>query len=373
MCGKSFMIKDNKIKLDSFLYYVAWIIGLFRLINPKIYRAIPNAEIFTLIQIILLFICILLKKYNKIQFIKFLIIGCLLVISTVVSKNYEALLIFMLVIAFRNEDFDNIVRFDIKAKILLLILNILLIKFGIIDNQTFFKNGFSRYTLGFYSPNTFPSFLSSVIIEIVYLLKRYKITHFVLILLIIYIIDIYFCSRTCEIILLMFSILMFLTKNKNIGKLICNRFTKYLPFVLTILSFISVHLFEKNNPLFIKINDILTTRLYCASQYLQIYDIKFFGNNIIKYDNYIGYAQTIDISYINFLLQNGIVSYLIIFFMIFKLLDDLIKKKKIELLIIFVTFLLMGLTEKNALYVSSNIFLLLCATIFEKKEVNEDV
>lgn len=368
------MIKYKKIKLDSFLYYVAWIIGLFRLINPKIYRAIPNSELFTAIQFILLFICILLKKYNKKQLIGFLILGFLLVISTLVSQNYDALLIFMLVVAFRKEDFNDIVRFDIKVKILLLTLNILLIMFGVIDNQFFLKNGFPRYTLGFYSPNTFPSFLCSIIIEIIYIQKKYRIRHAIIILIITCIIDIIFCSRTCEIILLLFSILMFLSENMNISKFICNRFTKYMPFILTILSFISIYLYNKGNYLFIKINNILSTRLYCASQYLKIYNVNFFGNDIIKYDNYIGYAQTIDISYINFLLQNGIISYFIIFSMIFKLLDDLIKNKKNKLVIILITFLIMGMVEKSALYVSSNVFLLLCAMIFDdKKKVSKNV
>lgn len=358
----------NNIKIKSIcnlLFKISWLIYLIKSINVEL-KIVENLKIaLTIIEFILLFACIILQKHNSKSLTTIFITEILLVLSFMKSKNYNMLLLFNSIIAVRNLDIKKIIKFDIKSKIILLSINFILILLNIIPNLVFNKGEIIRYGLGFYNPNTFAAFIFSLTLEIIYL-NSHKSTykHIIFSILVALLIIYISYSRGSFISLIVFITLLIINKKRiNFQKII-----PYLPIIFTIISLALATLYNNGNPYAVKINEILSNRLLCATSYLKDYSINLLGNNIVFYDYWIGYTQSIDIFYISALLVHGIIIYSLVLFLVFKLIKINIKQNNILLVNILITMCIYGLAENTAYTLSCNIFLLYISTFIQTKE-----
>lgn len=363
----------KKIRISEVFFALAWFIYIFRTASPRICDQIPYFNYLIIGQFVLMAICILMKKYTKIQLLLIIFLEIILAILFKISNNYQMIMLFNFVLAFKNLELKKIVKFDIFSKTFCLLLNFFAIFINFIEFSYSIRNGKYRYDFGFYNPNTFASICMSVIIEIIYLKSINKnISKSTAILpFLTGIVLNYFCqSRGSAIILICFGIGIIFQNNRIFAKIL-----GFLPSVFTILSWGLVNLYQSGNKVAYMIDKLVSTRLYCASNYLDIYKLNLFGNNIINYDKWIGYAQSIDICYIHQPLTNGIILYAIFILLYTILLNKISKSNNKVLIIIMFAMNIFGLVEKTALLLSCNIFLLLLSDIiFNKGELRiEDI
>lgn len=361
-------MKKNKMNLSDFCFNLAWFIYIFRTATPRICDKLPFINYLLFIQFIALFICIILKKYNKKQWLIILLLESALIFLYNISRNYQMLTLFNFILAFKGYDFKKVAKYDIFLKMICLILNFLAMAFNVIDFTYSIRNGRPRYDFGFYNPNTFASICMSIVVEIIFLksLQQHSSKKLFIFPILIGLILNYYCqSRGSALILIMLGIGLLFQNFK-----IFSRLLKYLPTLLTIMSWYVLKLYTIGNSFAIKLDSLLSTRLFCASNYLKVYKLNLFGNNIINYDKWIGFVQTIDIGYIHLPLTNGLILYLIFLIFYSALLNKISKSKNKCLIVIMFVFCLFGLIEKTALLLSCNIFLLIMSDIiFFRKEL----
>lgn len=361
---------NKKVRLDYICFFLSWFIYIFRTACPKICDLIPNSNILTGIQFLLLFVCIMLKRYTYKQLLLIFLLEIALIISYLKSDNYQMILLFSNIFAFKDLEFKKALKFDISFKTIFLLLNFICIFLGVIDNSFSYRNGNFRYDFGFYNPNTFASIVTSIVIEILYIrnMKNEKRKFDFLIPIITSVILAHFCqSRGSSYILILLAVLMLFKKIDIYKKILI-----FMPTTLTIISFKLISLFNQGNAIALRVNELLSTRLFCASNYLNNYQINLLGNNIIKYEKWIGYVQTIDIAYIASPLINGILIFalFIIIFTIF--LWNIVKTNNRMIIKVMFIMCIYGLVEKNAFILSSNIFLLLISEYVLEKKLNEN-
>ena len=361
---------NKRYKLDYICFCLSWFIYIFRTACPRICDLVPNSNILTIIQFSLLLVCIFLKRYTYKQLVCIMIMEIILIMSYSKSNNYQMLLLFNNIFAFKDLEFKKMLKIDISFKTVFLLLNFICIFLGIIENSFSYRNGIYRYDMGFYNPNTFSSIVTSIVIEFVYLKEfKEKGRKYECILLVItaIILNNLCQSRGSTYILIALALLLIFEKSRISKKILI-----YMPTVFTILSFRLVDMFNKGEALAVKLNELLSTRLFCASNYLNDYAINLWGNNIIKYEKWIGYMQTIDISYIASPLINGVIVFILFMIMYHLFLWKVIKSNNSMLIKIMFVICIYGFIEKTAFVLSSNIFLLLIYEyVFKEKNISK--
>lgn len=295
------MMNQTIIKIAYFLAATDVIIG-----NLNVFKIVKNNGY---VACILLVIVILLK-FNKKEIKKF-IIDCLLIMLTIISYIFSKnsmILTWLLFNLACNEELNakETLKYTFTIKTIILMFAIFLYFIGVTNDQVFFREGKYRRTLGFTSPNTLGIIGFSIIADYVYLRKdRINWKDYTIIISIGILIMELTNSRSIfisNILLIMMIIVFKLTKNKNIK---INR--DWIMPMLTIFSFIFMLLYNQNNTLAIKFNDLTSNRLYIANEYYQQYPIKIWGNKLKFYEYWIGYDQTIDNVYLNLLIVHGII------------------------------------------------------------------
>ena len=362
------MNKENykRILNSKLLFYFSYTLLLFKITCEQLDIVENIKNYLTITEILLLVFCIIIqsRKYN----IKTIIIICNLLISTLysytVTKNSNIFILVLLIIASKNIDIKKFIKYDIKIKILFLILNMFLIYAGIMENAIFFREeGNARYSLGFSSPNTLGAMILSICLELTYINNNMKkIYTYLLILLVIIIIT---CnSRSAEIGIILLMILLPIYKKKI-------RLKKIIPYtviIFTILSFFTVYLYGKGSKFALILDDLLSTRLMCSYNFLNIYDIKLFGNYFEEVDVWMGYVNSLDNGYIYFILNQGIIIYVIITILNIILMKNLIKNNENIIVAILLVLYSYGLMERGVFFITYNVFLLYINEIIFKYE-----
>lgn len=298
---------EEIIKIAYFFMAIDVIIG-----NLGIFKIVEKLGGY--ISCIILLIGLMLK-FNRREIKKF-IIECLLLLLAGISYIFSgnAMIVEWLLFIFVSEDIlekEKMLKYTCIVKMLILIVAVVLYFAGITESVVYYRDGKERRTLGFASPNTLGIIIFSIMVDYIYL-RRNKINwrDYLGIVLIGLLIMKFTNSRSIFIsssLLVLMIIFYKLTERKNIKFKI-----DYLMPILTIASFICMLLYIQNNPIIIKINEIISNRIYIASEYYKTYSIKFWGNKIKKYEYWIGYDQTIDNVYLNLIIIHGILMTIIV-------------------------------------------------------------
>lgn len=364
---------DRKKELTSkIFFYFAYMLLVFKTICGRVKFIEDIGEYITLFELLLLVFCILIQtRYYKIKTVLFIAVVLLICLySYLVTNNSNIMILFFFIFSMKNINFDEFIKFDIKLKVLFLIFNIIFIYLGLLENVISYRSdGTTRQALGFSSPNSFGGIVMSICFEWVYL-KRKNINSFVYItlLFVVVLLDLLCNSKTSELCIILLIVMLYIYKRKIYFK----KILPYIPILLTIISILLVYLYGKQYSIAIKINDILTTRLECAYNFFELYNVNLFGNKFVASDVWLGYVNTLDNAYLYLLLNQGIILYIFVMYVNIKLLKLAIENDDRFLLSILIVFLFYAFMERTAYFVIYNVFLLYSKDLFYKNEIEKD-
>ena len=319
---------------------------------------------------------ILTDKYTKKEFI-FIIVPIIVGISTfIVTKKPTLLLTVLCLIGMKNVSVDDTLKKMYYVRFFTFFLVIALAFIGILDNTKIemWRNGGNsiRYSLGYGHPNTLH--MTLFILVALYIYNRYdklkNIEYIVLIALNFFIYH-FSVSRTGMIITLLLIVLTIVSKIKF--KTIQNIIIK-IPVIifitLLLISFITGLLYEKVD-IMDKVNKLFNGRVEYSNYYLETYGFSLFGNNIQNDRNAI-----IDNGYLYMYIQFGIVGFLYLSMLYFKIFKKIKKDKDLRKAILTICFLIYIFIESFSPNIFMNIILLFAAgTVFlprKNKELKEE-
>lgn len=358
--------------------------GYFLLISAEMLQTIPivkkGQDIITLTGLIsiCLFDLIYIIKNKEIRNINKIGIICLTLIisliSYIITQDFTIIKFIILMFSIFYFEFDKIVQWDFKIKLLLIFTVITMYFLGFTETRVFYRiDGTVRYTLGFIHPNTLGFYTMMLVFEYFYINRdKISIRQYVFAIIIFLINWKISDSRTCALIIFAF-ILYNLINGKWINKLLNNKIIKTLTtysfLIFSLLSIAIGFIYNSNNPLMIHLNELLSLRPQNYALYLSSYPITILGNNLPDSIN----GKFLDNAYLLLILKFGIVQYLGYLFLTIKTFHNLYSKKCNYLIVILLLLLLYGLMENMIIKATMNVFILALILPLQEKvrEKNE--
>lgn len=370
----------KKLNINQLIFYLSYSLFLFCYTFNNVtflQRYISYIDLFSLF---LLFISILLKSktYERKAFITIVLIGGILLISSFFSKDLMLVRIFLFIIAMKEMNFKKVIRYDFYVRIIFTIIVLLLYKLGLTNTLEFYRDGVIRNTLGFIHPNTFSVMVYTIVMEYIFIyVSKFKLRTFLLLLLAFIFIDKVSDSRTGELSLIVFMIMVLLDNVSTKTKKVAFKITKYVPLIMILISFIMIYLYKNNVVQIQKLNLILSGRIHYGQAFLDTYGIKLFGQEVKMFEliyssiNNLS-SWVLDNSYLLLLIRYGLLCTIIFY----KAIVDSIKVIKNEysnsyLIYIVLTYLIMGAFETSLIKLQYNPFILILGYIIYSNRVGD--
>lgn len=364
-----------KIKFGDLLFHMALIIYLsYQFWESTLYASnidvsIPRIAVFLIVTSLLFSKFLRDRKYNK--FFVFLII--LIAFSWVgynVSNLRELILTVLFIYEARNVDFRKILVAYISLLTVYSVITILASVLGFFSVDTisvvssFGAGERQRNNLGFYWVTYGPNIFMTIVLAWVYLKKRIH-KHIITVIVLLVINVLYYISTDtravfAEIILLLVLAILANYKKYHVArsKFVQTIITLSFAFmaIISILLTLGYYRFTWIQSL----NNILSNRLFYSAQAFIKYPISLFGN-IIKW-NMVGSAELgyfyVDSSYIQILLQYGIVVFVVILVLFSALMHSYQKSNDIVGVICLFVIAIHSITDPQLFLIMYNPFVL---------------
>lgn len=374
----------KKMISSTQVFYLAYIFLLISVYASRIVFFNDFLKVFKLISLLLFFVTFLInsKMYSKKSL---LIIVLLLILSLIVSYysgNITMPILLLIVISFKDKDKEKFIANDIKIKIILIIAVLFFYFIGLTDNLAFYRNGIIRNSYGFPHPNLLMITLVMLFVEFLYLHRsHFKYKYLFLCIPIVLINTLNIDSRTCIYFMLIIVILYIVNKNKIINKLFLSPpsrlFIRNLFLISFIITSVSYYLYITNSQIGFYLNDLLSGRLYSIKLLLSNYKINLFGNDLLLISTEEAYnkgikAIILDNCYFHLLLHYGIVTFFTFYIAFKKLINTFFQNKETLLIIIFASFMILGLSETYLFKIEINIFLIYLSDLIYDKKVKKE-
>lgn len=351
-----------RVKISEFLFISAFVLMQISkyliLLNIKIDLRIST--LCWMMAISLFTICLLSQKIC-ISEVLFLLI-C--IISFLSSEQRNILVLGVVLVALKATDIDKIIKIFFFIELFglssIIVLYFLFYIIGSPMANLVFIAGRYRHTFLCDHPNGFSAEFVFCILAGIYLnfkkLKYYQIN----LILLFAILFIWFFpkTQTAVICLIIFGIILFLTKyGKNIGKEI----TKWIPVVFAIFIIGMVYLTYKGITitLFEQLNSYMSGRLQLGVFALKIYPLKLFGQSTPLIGEYINIDSVtwtqlwIDIGFLMLFISCGIVAGCSVIFLIVKSLFLFSKEKNYLVIALLTTLCFYALSEWGAFSITT--------------------
>lgn len=369
----------SKIKLKDLLFFVGYSIILFSDMFSAVLSLSSIVNVIDYIGLGILLLVIILyaidEKYSYKKILGILLVMIILLFTKLSSGDNLLLKFFVIVLAFKNIDFQKFIKYDFYLRIFFMIIVTLFYKNGLTSVYTIYReNGLVRSSMGFAHPNNFGQYILIICIDYIFLkFRSFKIRNCILPMFGIYLIYTFSNSRTSIFCLFILLLLVFFQKcipdilNKRFIKRIC----LHVFLFFTVLSVALAWGYKMNDPLAIRINSTLSNRLFYSSSFLRHYDVTLFGNEIQMV-----YTQearstgrqpwTLDNSYLVFLLRYGILAYIVVAMMSRKMLLKFYGIERYDVIIMWLIFSLNGIFENYLFKIHFNPFLVIFSILVYK-------
>lgn len=363
----------KKFNMSIFLFYLSYtlMVVYFMCGQVKILFDIKN-YIYFMIPILLVLLIIFQSKTYSFKSILLMVCSIFVFfISYRISRNSLIFISLLFILASKNVDIEDFIKYDFKLKLFLLVSVIILYFLGF--TNVILKSridGTIRYALGFGHANVLGVILFTLCSDLAFLhYKKIKFKEY-LFFLISFLICTFVCdSRAAQFgILILFILLIFLPKVEKI--LLVNKIIPFLPIILMGLSYLGAILFNGRSDFILKLNDLTSTRIKCTSDFLNYYGVNMFGHYFEYYGlwNIRSYLTVLDNSYMNMLLQFGLATTVFVILGLFISLKKAVKEKKYALIMCFIALMLYGLMENYSYMIGYNAILIyMSCLIYNKK------
>lgn len=379
-------IKEN-VNTSEFLFFISWFLFLssyFLLKQSEIMYMFDTSNIFKLVKIIvasiLLLKMIIIDKYSfQKYFLYYIVLGLSFVNSILVDSD---MIFFIILVAFsaHNIDFKKFLKFDIKIRLFFILSIILLCLVGVLPNFTREINGSFKQGFGFSHPNVFCLNVITLLLEVMYLNKKFSFKYLFFNILIVVLL-MHFCNARTSIYtysLIFIVNLLIRDKEKIFNKKYIKRLLYCLPIIMLILSIFFVKQYGYRNPKIIKLDQILTTRISNGYSFYKTYGITLFGTKIETVGTRKALItgekiKILDMGYLRLAINNGIIECLIFIGFLCVLQFLIYRRKDYKLLLLNLFFIIIGLLETNIYNIAFNIVFISFVDLFTKRSEPENV
>ena len=315
-------------------------------------------------------------EFNRKDFYKILLFtGCTCICSYISTNKTVFLYVFLFVAAYKMIP-NLIINVFLFIQSSLLTIIIISSQIGINIDYIFGVGERNRHGLGFDWTTTAPIIYFYITLEYIFIRnKKMKLYEY----FILEIINIFFYSMTdsrMSFLLLSLSIFCFflLSNIRYIERFIMKvrKIFIFLPSVIAVFSIFIHTFYQSDSRIWNKLNILLSNRLALGNSAIKKYGIKLWGQNIkwvgYSYKENSGVYNYVDCSYLQILLEYGIVFLLICVLMYSYILYKAYQENNIYLCCCIIIILVFSITEPRLLNLMYNPFPLLAVSYLRSKE-----
>lgn len=347
--------------------------------NSFIRNVMPIEQSVSLVKILLILLALPLLYKIRLPLKKLILLiltFIIFLISSLVSSDWNTLLVLSVIIAGANIQFK---KFVVSASIGILssiFVVLTFISLKLIPNvQTFRSDGSVRNGLGFIQPVVLPNLITFLLIFLGYLFYKKIGLWYIFTLIPAYIVYIFCDSRGAffrgVLIVIVFTFSKKIKWTKKKIDLLYQ--TNILLMIFGILGtfYLAIN-YNSGNTVMNKISQFMTGRPFWWNRFWELYDSKLFGQELIRVsssavrDGNSESMMILDNAYLSLWLESGVLVFCILIFMIYKTLGALKKDNDYLSLAIWFSFLLFSITANSGLKIDSNIFLLQIGLIYKE-------
>lgn len=349
-------MKNKSELLDNTIFYFAYFFFMLYAFFGTIDIFSDSLKTLTNISIFLVGASFVLKIKNY-NFKELIIIFSLILLSFIYidkTENFVLLKLILIIIVSKNISFEKRILFDIRLRIIFLVLMLILFNLGIANDYQVLYNGQIRHSLGFSNPNVLGMHILILCLDFLYI-NRNKLSFLKILsyLSILFISNYYSGSRTA-VVVVVFAITLFVLFKHKKNFFECKAVKFFIvnsPIILSIILYFAYYLFLNNNEIGIFIDKILSGRLSNIDFFAKNFTINLFGSDIASAN------KSLDTAIAYVLYAFGISGCILYIFSFKKLLKKLYKVKNYPLLIIIFIFVVYGLSEKLWLFADCNLLI----------------
>jgi len=299
--------------------------------------------IFSMLTLVMMILFTLfVNRYPRRKILSAIAYMVLIFCIAISTKGINILIGMLFSFTAQKIDVKKLIKFDIKLKLILLFIVVVLCGLGIIENKVGYANNVYKQSLGFINQNVFTAFSSVILIEWLYeycgQVKRFQ---YIIILILVAIVSNISKGRTSLYTFIFIFVLHYIANFKAqffytyISKF---SFAVVTP-VLAFLSFLGCNLYMQENAFVIGINRIMSNRLHYASYALSKYGVKLIGFKIEEQ------GLPVDMGYVYCVIRFGLI-YLVIICLIYSVqFIKFLNHKRIDIALLMLFFVLVSMGE----------------------------
>lgn len=358
---------------DCFYLALSLLIIRFTLTSYREYMEFP---IFA-IAIPLLLFKIIRTKYTAKEIVKIVLVVLVLGTAAIVSKKMLPMWSGIVLIASKNIDLRKMFKYCLYTELLMLVAIIIVPlvtgeEIYVLIYRAGVQREVKRYQFGIGHPNGFQFLALQIFLSYVGMSKqllKYKEIFFFIILNTFFVI--LSNSRTSYMVFWLAVILIELL-NTNLGKKL-SYYLSFSPFVCAVFCLVSTELIGRGNKFVEKLDLLFEHRILFAHQYIEKYPFNLFGHYIYELtlegeaENY----HALDCGYINLLLNNGLILFVLFIALYTTVLKYLYKQCKYNLFILGVVYSVYFIMEGALLGFYKNLFIIIFGTVLFKQRIKE--
>lgn len=308
------------------------------------------------------------KKWKFNAFVK-LAVFALLCGGVFLNTKDEALLIMVIAFfAFYKMSIYDVAKLDLRIRPICLLLTVLSYLIGLSPgNDMASTSAFLpiRYSLGYYHPNNLFSQVFAICVALLITHSaKLKRKHYFYLIVCVILFGFLTYSRTGMIVLAGTIILVMLKDTKLVKGRFGRCVTQYAFLACFVFSLVGTVLFSMGNPIFVKLNSLLTGRFNFAARLLNSRGLSFWGQDITYLSSYdvkgsSTMAVIVDNFYMNILITMGLVFTGIYLYLVTKQQKRLLCNKERILALIMVGYALYSITERPLSSMNNHLVVLL--------------
>ncbi len=278
--------------INRLLFYIAWVVYLvyYVLFNCSSYKLLIDADrnesLVKYTTVGLLFISsMFISRYNAKSIMMFLLILSIFLISSM--KSHSQMMLLMILFSYAAKDnisIEEFIKIDLFLRILLVLIVILSVYFGVIQNQKVEINGYEKNTFGFNHVNTLGVLIGTIFSEYIALnFKKINLVRIIVLSMGIFCMYHIGISRTAIFSMLLIVFLIPIVKMKMVSEIIEHHSILFslIPLMMWLVcAFLAIR-YDSGNAFMKSLDSVLSTRLHWAHYFCNQYGFSLFGRKII--------------------------------------------------------------------------------------------
>lgn len=365
------------VELAYEIMLVAFLVSISTLTSVEWFASLHIKLCLELLGLFFLAVKIVRSKYSIRQAWVLLVVGLLFFISFYNTGDEMFVISYLVILASNNIEFDQLVKKDLKIRLIFMSLVAALSSFGLIWNRTErrLESGKIRMSLGFSHPNNLGAMFFCLALYYFYLKHRkFSIKDYGLLIVLAILCFTITDSRTTTALILgivLLEILDTVYSKINFANETKYRLLSVLQSMIVLCPLVSFYVafnYNYKNPVYLALNSLFNSRLYLANAALKNVGLSLVGQKV----DYVSWVDAkagmttnaIDNLYVYIGVNFGIVTLVVVLLMLLFVYRYALKNNNRSVCLCLLIIMIMGFFENKVMYIGENIFLLYFAQAF---------